>query len=147
MKRRRQPRITPLQIAHVKMFSVCGWRQKDIATEVGLCKSTVGEIQRGLGLWRYEKQPLPSDMQKEILTLYRSGLAIAAVARELAIAPHRVRFFLRAAGVKIRVPQRNQFNRDKLHEIRQARLEFFRVTAGKFGVSQKWLKNFYRGKI
>jgi hypothetical protein len=133
---------TEQQRHHVKMFSIAGMRQRDIAKEVGLIPQTVGKIQRALGLAPHARahEPVPRETVHAVLRLLRKGHGEPRIATELCLPRHIVRKIMVRYG--IRVGKRYDLSIEDLRDIRRDLRESERAIAKKYHVPRGWISRF-----
>jgi hypothetical protein len=141
-------KTTPEKRELVRVFGAAGMLQRDIATEVGLNVATVSNIQTELGLSMKNMEPIPEEIEREILRLYREDhLGSRRIATKLNVPQHRVEIILQTHNLKPRPGQPGcvyavpaQIKTAMRREYRS----FEKRIARKYNLSDVWTRRFLR---
>jgi hypothetical protein len=84
--------ITREQAEQIRVYSAAGMLQRDIAVQMDLHKSSIGAWQRKLGCSPKRKahEPLPTDLERNILALLKKGWGAPRIMDGLVIPMHLV---------------------------------------------------------
>lgn len=87
--------MTPERIQKIVELTRSGWRQKDIASELGMHRNTVYRAQHKSGLAAFVRQTLTESQEKKVLELLETGMGTVRIAEELGLRQSAVRNFAR----------------------------------------------------
>jgi hypothetical protein len=142
------PRVTPEIIERIKLMTnsgKSGMLQKQIARELKLCRSTVGKIQRKLGIAPHPGFVVPAHTERKILQLLKRNFGQPRITKGLGVPAHAVRAIMlkhHHSRRKGSPGHRYRFKVEDLRDIARDLRTGERGIAVKWGTTRAWISRF-----
>jgi hypothetical protein len=140
------PKVTPEIIERIKLMSgKSGMLQKQIARELKLCRSTVGKIQRKLGIAPHPGFVVPAHTERKILQLLKRNFGQPRITKTLGVPAHAVRAIMlkhHHSRRKGSPGHRYRFKVEELRDIARDLRMSERSIAVKWGTTRAWISRF-----
>ena len=141
---------TAAQVATIAKLTRSGTQQKKIAATLGLCPPTIAKAQRLLGLRQRvpDREPLPEETKKQIISMLRDNVPRLRIARELGVSLdklHSIAKRLHFRRQRGSVGCAYKLTPAEITAIRKALTRSEESICKKFHVSRWWLRKFRLG--
>jgi hypothetical protein len=139
-------KLSDALVEKIKALSMCGMRQKDIASSLGVSRAIVCGYQKRLGVSVRNMEPLSDEMRGKIIVLLQQGFGEPHIVKALALPAHRVRavlhqhLYARTGGEQ----RRESVTELELRMIRSRFRRFEKTLAAEFNVSLGWIQRTLR---